>query len=246
VTASSGEINTATTPHFQVYGSASQGTIDLVADLAEQQIKLARTVVRAPSGDEFFHGKATIFVWPRRYDYSEFTRMVEQIGVPSDWQSHWRFDGIDAYVSLIAGEEDEEEQLETRLAGPLVSLAVATRGDVPRWFAEGVGTATANRQGGSRDRDAKRKAEAEMAAAVAAAPNAKAFLDNKLTPEQTDHIGTAIATTAMDRVRRRNFDALIRNLDSGQGFEEAFLQAYRVTPDAFVEAWFDWVGAGSQ
>ena len=108
----------------------------MVAELAEAQMKMVKTVVSAAEGEDFFRGRATLFVLPKRYDYSEFAKMVEGRGVPSDWTSHWRFDGIDAYVSLVATERDETDAIADRLTAPLTSLAVATRGlDVPRWLA---------------------------------------------------------------------------------------------------------------
>lgn len=230
------------TEHFFVTGTASQGTIDLVAELAEQQMKTVKTVVRAPSGEAFYRGRTTIFVFPKRYDYSEFAKMVEARGIPTSWESHWSFDGIDSYVSMVASEQDEEENVASRLTAPLVSLAVASRGnDVPRWLAEGVGTATAAKLGGSRDRDQRRQAEQEMREALSVAANAKEFLGGKLSPEQTDRVGAAIASSMLDRSQRRNFDLLLRNLDAGQPFEQAFMASFRMKPEAFVQSWFRWL-----
>ncbi len=238
VTASSGKIATYSSDHFLVAGPVSGQALKWVAELAEDQMKTVRSVIKSKSGESFYRGKATIFVFPKRYDYSEFAKMVEGRSVPTDWTSHWKYDGIDAYVSLVRGDREEEDVVELRLAAPLVSLAVATRGrDVPRWFAEGTGVATAHRLAGSRDRDARRKQGAEIAAAIASLENAKQFLEEKLSPEQTDRIGAALAATLLDRPLRRGFDSMVRLLDEGQSFERAFQQAYRATPQQFVEAW---------
>ena len=238
VTASSGEIASYPSDHFLVTGPVSSQTLKWVAELAEDQMKTVRSVIKSKSGESFYRGKATIFVFPKRYDYSEFARMVESRSIPTDWTSHWKYDGIDAYVSLVCGDREEEEMVESRLAAPLVSLAVATRGrDVPRWFAEGTGVATAHRLAGSRDRDARRKQEAGILAAIASLENAKQFLEGKLAPKQTDRIGAALSATLLDRSLRRGFDSMVRLLEEGQSFEEAFQQAYRVTPQRFVEAW---------
>lgn len=245
VTTSGGDLASKTTEHFNVVGTASKGTIELVAELAEEQIKTVKTVVSGPSGESFYRGRATIFVFPRRYDYSEFAKMVESRGVPSDWQSHWKFDGIDAYIALVATERDEEEQIEARLLSPTVSLAVATTGgDVPRWLAEGVGVVTANRKGGDRDRGARQKIESETSEAVAAMKNAKEFLEQKLTPEQSDRVGAAIANTMLDRTHRRGFDALLRHLREGKPFDRAFVEAFNAPPEAFVETWLKWARGG--
>ena len=118
------------TDHFHVIGTSSQATIDLVAEQAESQMKMVKTLTKngAGSGDEFFHGKATIFVLPKRYEYSEFAKMVEGRAVPSQWMSHWKFDGVDAYAAVVATDRNEDDAIASRLTSPLISLAVATRG----------------------------------------------------------------------------------------------------------------------
>ena len=244
-TSSGGQVSTHQSEHFFVIGSASQSTIELVAELAEKQIKTVKTVVNGASGEAFFKGRATLFVMPRRYDYGEFSKMVEGRSLPADWTSHWKFDGIDAYVSLVATDRDDEDMIRSRLTGALVSLAVSTRGgDVPRWLAEGVGVATANRQTESRDRDARKKAESETYEAVTAVKNAKQFLDGKTTPEHADRIGAAIATSMLDRTHRRSFDSMLRSLTEGKPFNQAFLGAFRSTPQDFVQTWLQWARGG--
>ncbi len=234
-------INNVATDHFRVVGTASKGTVELVAQQAEAQMKVVKGLVKGGEADEYFHGKATIFVLPRRYDYSEFAKMVESRSVPSGWSSHWKFDGIDGYVAVVATESDEDEEISARLLSPLVSLAVTTRGgEVPRWFAEGVGAAMAARKGGERDRDAKMKYEAETSEAIAAMSDAKSFLTGKLSPVQSDRIGAALAESMLDRSRRKSFDTCLRLLAEGQAFDAAFAQAFRYPVDVYVDNWLKW------
>jgi hypothetical protein len=240
-----GDVQTRTTEHFLVTGPVAQATLELVADQAEEQMKLAKTVVRGEPGEAYFHGRATIFVMPRRYDYSELAKMVEQRTIPADWSSHWRFDGVDAYIAMVAGDSENEDQIADRLGSPIVALAVATRGQgVPRWLAEGVGTSVASRRSATRDRAAKMRLEAELSVALAAMDNAKKFLDGKMTAEQTDRIGAAIATTMLDRSYRRGFDALLRNLADGVPFDRSFEQSLGVPVEAFVSSWLGYARGG--
>jgi hypothetical protein len=239
------DIQSKTTDHFLVIGATSNRAIDLVAQLAEAQMKTVKTVVSGDEAENLFHGRATVLVWPRRYDYSEFAKMVEGRSLPSSWESHWKFDGIDAYISVVATERDHPNEIADRLLAPTVSLAVATRGgDVPRWFAEGIGVATASRRENSRDREARRRAETEIWQALAAMASAKSFLKGELSPQQTDRIGAAIAASLLDRTHRRNFDALLRNLAGGKPFEQAFTEAFGAAPAEFVQSWMRWARGG--
>ncbi len=246
VTASSGKLAKVQTDHFLLAGPVSEGTLELVGRLAESQMKTARTVVKGGSGEAFFKGRASIFVFPKRYEYSEFAKMVESRSVPSDWTSHWSFDGIDAYVSMVCSEQEEDEDaIAARLASPLVSLAVATRRrGIPRWFAEGAGLASSTNAGTSRDRNAVRQKQADLSEAFATMENAKQFLDGKLSPEHTDLIGGMIVSTMLDRTHRRSFDTLMRLLGDGQGFEQSFVASFGVRPEDFVKNWTTWVRGG--
>ena len=246
VTASSGKLAKVQTDHFLLAGPVSEGTLELVGRLAESQMKTARTVVKGGSGEAFFKGRASIFVFPKRYEYSEFAKMVESRSVPSNWTSHWSFDGIDAYVSMVCSEQEEDEDaIAARLASPLVSLAVATRRrGIPRWFAEGAGLASSTNAGASRDRNAVRKKQADLSEAFATMENAKQFLDGKLSPEHTDLIGGMIVSTMLDRTHRRSFDTLMRLLGDGQGFEQSFVASFGVRPEDFVKNWTTWVRGG--
>ncbi len=226
------------TDHFRVVGSGSQQTLELVGRAAEKHLKVAKSVARPASStaaEDYFHGRVTIFVLPRRYDYSEFAKMVEQRSVPNDWSAHWQYDGIDAYAATVASETEDEEAIESRLLSPIVSLAVASRGsDVPRWFAEGIGSATAMQQN-AKSRGEKEKLRVLAGEAVSAVKNAKAFLDNKLTPEQADSFGTALAMSMLDRSRRKMLDATIRLLDGGKSFNDAFVGGFGVTPTIYID-----------
>ena len=245
VTASSGDVAKVQTEHFLVSGPVSEATLELVGRLAESQMKTVRTVVKGGSGEEFFKGRASIFVFPKRYEYSEFAKMVEQRSVPNDWTSHWSFDGIDAYISMVCSEQEEDEDaIAARLSSPVVALAVATRRrGIPRWFSEGAGLAASNQGAATKDRDAIRQQQADLSAALATMQNAKQFLDGKLSPEHTDLIGGMIVSTMMGS-QRRNFDSLIRLLGNGQPFEQSFVASFGARPEDFVKYWITMVRGG--
>ena len=121
------------------------------------------------------------------------------------------------------------------LLAPVVSLAVATRGsDVPRWFAEGMGTAKSMQQK-AKSRAEQEKLRALAAEAASSVKNAKAFLDNKLTPEQADSFGTAIAMSMLGRNRKKPLDATFRGLADGKSFDNAFIGGFGVNPTVYID-----------
>ena len=234
-------IESKETEHFQVTGAASKATIELVARLAEEQIKTAAALVSAEVGQDLFAGKATVFVFTKRYDYSEFAKMTEGRNLPNGWTSHWSFDGIHAYIAVVASERDDEEEVQNRLVSPIYSVAVATRGgDLPRWFAEGVGVAAANNRQ-KLTRSERNERTAGLLSAVGQTNDAKQFLEGKLPPEVSDQVGTAIASSLIAKKQRKRFSSMMRRLKDGESFEQAFANQFGKPPALYIQQWLAYV-----
>lgn len=236
--------------HFAVWGEASPDLLRTIADQAEAA--LAKTSVVIPSNqlaptqsgqtaDTFFNGLASIYVLPRRYDYSEFAKMVEGRSIPTDWQSHWKFDGIQAYVAVVASNRDEDAEIAARLAAPVASLAVASRSiTVPRWFADGLGQVAAS-SNVKQDRSERTAAQAELVMAIGSLQSGKDFIGGKLPPERADLISAAVCQSLLERENRRGFDSIMRLLAEGKPFDVAFATAMKTTPVAYFDGWLKWV-----
>lgn len=231
--------------HFAVWGEGSPDQLQMVAEQAEAA--LAETSMVLPAGqlkqspEVFFNGLASIYVLPRRYDYSEFAKMVEGRSVPPTWQSHWKFDGIQSYVAVVASDRDEDADIAERLASPVASLAVASRSmTVPRWFAEGMGRVVASSET-KPDRSARERIQSELIAAIGSMKSGKDFIGGKLPPERSDLIATAVCQSFLTREKRRGFDTIMRNLADGKPFDSGFVVGMGVTPVAYFDAWIQWV-----
>jgi len=223
---------------FFVIGDVGEATAKAVVDAAKRALGKIKQTVDASA----IRGNITIYVMPKRYNYSEFAQMAERRSLPSDWQSHWRYNGVDAYIAMIASSSDSDNLLEAKIAGPLASLAVATRGtDVPRWFAEGVGRAVTAKLY-AREYPAVETWNSGVVPAAAAMKDGDQLVKNSLAPEQADLIGYGIAAAIL-KGQRRQYDTLLKNLEKGK-FEQAFTAALGASPTAYADRWKSYPAAG--
>ena len=82
----------------------------------------------------------TVFLFKRRYDYSEFGKMVERRELPRGFKGHWGYTTIDGYAAILVGRNDSPETVSPTLAQQIAAVAMASAGtDVPKWFSDGVG-----------------------------------------------------------------------------------------------------------
>ncbi|MEL7265310.1 MAG: c-type cytochrome domain-containing protein, partial [Planctomycetota bacterium] len=235
VGASRNNVASTESENFFVLGSVNQSTLDQVAEVAETTLERVRTVIRSP-GEPYFRGRATIFVFPKRYEYSEFAKMVEGRGIPSDWRSHWRYDGVDANIPIVIGQRDDPSTIQDSLLAPLASLALASRGDVPDWFADGVGRAAAAKLGG-RDFSLAKQWNDSAPAAMAKMKKPDDLTTGKLAAQDTQLVAYAFGTALIDRRRSKQFDALVKNLHKEMPFDAAFQSAFRSPVEMVVGAW---------
>lgn len=232
------------TENFFVVGSVGKNTLQAVADQAEAALKDAKSMVARPEkrGESIFKGRATIFALPRRYDYSEFGRMIEGRSLPTSWTEHWRHDGLDAYVAIVVTPNDQDEQIKARLVGPLTSLLIADLGEVPHWISEGVGRAATEKFGG-RDNETVMRWKDQLPAALAAFKNPDQLLKGQLPPDQADVLSFEIGKYIVNGPYKGKFDKMIRQLAAGDSFNVAFLGAYGGEPKDLLTAFGRWYSA---
>ena len=218
------------TDRFLVIGDAGEGTMQAVSASAAKAWSEIGPWVKLDT----VRGRISIFVLSKRYDYSEFSKMVEKRSIPGDWQSHWSYDGIDAYVALVASSADDDDAIKAKLVGPLASLAIATRsGGVPRWFSEGVGRATAAKLVG-RELSTLDAWNRDLPSAVSAMKDGTQLVKSELPPEQSDLIAYGVVTAMLSRNQRRQYDTLLREMPGASSFDAAFEQSFGVAPADYV------------
>lgn len=223
-----------------VMGNLRDDEIARVANAAKIALDKAAAALPGAKKDGAstpFKGKITIFAFMRRYDYAEFSKMVERREIPPSWTAHWQTDGVDAYIALTTQPGEDVKQLSARLLAPMASLLIAGRGDSPRWFREGLGRVAATRNGG-RDFEMGKLWDAELPQAIAIVKSPSELIEGKLPPEQADLIGYGIGKTLFQRRGYKQLDNLLQELEKGTPFEDAFSASFQVPLENFVNAWF--------
>ncbi len=238
-----GNASESSNEQFTVVGNVRPDEAERIVAAATIAFEKASGGLPGGRGDDkknqepLFKGKITIFAFSRRYDYAEFSKMVEKREIPQSWNVHWHHDRVDAYVSLTLGPNEDVKQLSSRLLPPIASLLIAEKGDAPRWFQEGLGRMIASRTGG-RDFELDSYWDSLLPQAVLVVKNPKEVVEGKLPPEQADLIGYGLAKSLLDRRYIRQTELLLQSLQAGGGFDEAFATSFGVPVETFVASCF--------
>jgi hypothetical protein len=158
--------------------------------------------------------------------------MVEKRELPREWRGHWKFDSLDAYGAVVVPRNDEYS-LEGIIAQQAAGVYIASLGDSPQWFREGVARVAASRLTPD---DPRIKAwEISAREAIHAMSQPDDFMQGKLPPEAAAIASYSYLKFLMGRAKQ--FDALLNGLRRGAKFEDAFAAAYRGTPQQGTAAW---------
>ncbi len=223
-----------TTEYFTVLGNLGPKTLEELAQQAEKTAGRVATLLKVPGGQLKVKGKIVLFALNSRYHYSEFGRMVEERQVPSHWRGHWKFDTVDAYGVLTVTRSNEYDN--QALLGQVAAGAyVASLGDVPRWFAEGMARAAAARLA---PRDPRVLAwDAQTSGILATLAQPDGFLTGTLSAEDADLCAYRFVNFLLARDARRA-TYLLRSLAEGAKFDEAFSRIYGATPNQMAVLWY--------
>jgi hypothetical protein len=212
---------TAETKNFFLIGNVSQAEIDEAAQVAEAQAAAIGKLLRAPADQPLIKGRMVLFLFPTRYEYSEFGRMAEDRDLPAEWRGHWKFDTVDAYGVFVVPSEGGEYSLPGIIAQQVAAVYMASLpGGVPAWFSEGFGRASAARADGQSTRV---RSWNERLNELLADGRAAGFINHKLGPQDDD---IAAYGFVRDLISSNKFSSLIAALRGGEEFEAAFTRIF--------------------
>ncbi len=223
---------TAETKNFYLIGNVSQATIDEAAEAAEAQATALMKLLRLPADQPLVKGRITLFLFPTRYEYSEFGRMAEERDLPSEWRGHWKYDVVDAYGVFVAPESGGDYSMAGIVAQQVAAVyAASLSADVPWWFSSGLGRAISARVDGKSPRVHRWNTRLEE---LFAGGKMAGFLDHKLPAEDGEIAAYGFVKDLL--ASSNKFESLVVALRGGEEFEPAFTRVYGV-PQKVVETW---------
>lgn len=221
------------TKNFLLVGNVGDETLRKLGEQAESLVHKVAAAFKKSGDDPLIKGRFTLFVFNRRYDYSEFGQMVEKRELPKSWQGHWRYNTVDAYGALVLPGPNEEKEVETKIGQLLASTYVASLGNVPTWFSDGSGRNIAARLYPKDPEIVQWEQQLESVLAVSKEPDD--FLTGKLPPDRAEVAAYHFARHLMRDSRR--YQKLLGGLASGGTFDTTFASVYGGSPKDLALRW---------
>lgn len=223
----------AETENFLLLGNIGQSRLTEFAAKVEEVVPKVARIFKSPANKPLLKGRLTLFVFGKRYDYSEFGQMVERREVPEGYLGHFRYNVVDAYGAVLVPEDDKQYSL-TALAGQqLAGAYLESQGSSPAWFSQGVSWAVGAKVD-AKDPVVKQRSEA-VPEILSRSQKADDFLTGALPPADSAILNASFAEYLMSN--SRGFGGLLNALRRGTPFDQAFQQAYRGTPAQLAGPW---------
>jgi len=223
----------AETENFLIYGTLGPNTLAQTGELAEKQLSKLRRFLRPPAGQPFIKGKMTIYVFDKRYDYSEIGAMIERREIPPQWKGHWRYTYTDAYGCALVPGASDDYSLPVLLAQQIAGIHVSSQGRIPRWFAEGSARAIAGKLDPKDSR--VRGWDQRIPEILAEAGRPDAFISGALPPEETEVLSYGFLKFLMSKASQ--YHAVLAGVRSGMTFDQAFAKSFGGQPSQLAAAW---------
>ena len=218
------------TDNFLLLGTGSEARLAEIGDQAESLAGRMASVLKSPDGDPFAKGNTALFVVDKRYDFSEFGKMVQRRQFPRSISSSWNVLGADAYVVLLAPFSSEESSYEVTLARDLAAIHVSGwNPTIPRWFADGMAYWTVAKM--FKRNKALANLDQSALQAVSQMDKPDDFVSGKISTDQAALVGYQFVSSLQSN--SRSFKGLLNALRKQKGFDQAFKQSYGISPKEF-------------
>jgi hypothetical protein len=220
--------------NFVLLGNVGESELGRVRDIAEAQLPKVARMLKGPTSGPLVKGRITLFVFKRRYDYSELGQMVEKREIPPNYFGHWRYNILDAYAGLVPPQGTEyslSALVAEQIAGTYLD-SLSKEGKLPAWFSQGSAWAVASVID---PKDARIKQwEEGIAGGIAQSSKPVDFLEGKLAPGETAALNYSFCKFLKDS---KGYPALLAGLRDKKEFDQAFKEAFGGDPKQVAVPW---------
>jgi mono/diheme cytochrome c family protein len=221
------------TKNLIIVSSLPPALFDEMAVVAEEQAAAVAKQFHVPADQPLVKGRVTLFVFPTRYYFSEFGRMVENHKVSADSRGSWKFDVINAYAAVVSPGDGADYSLPGIVGQELASVYVASlAGKPPEWFSEGSGRVIASRLD---PKAARVRQWNDRIKQLAGGGKLDTFISRGLSPDDTDVAAYSFVKELM--ASGGKYSSLILALRNGDEFAPAFAKAYGNSAQAMAVVW---------
>ncbi len=221
-------------PNFHLVGTPTDEGLELISKAAESLVPEIQRVLNTKSRDRFIHGNGTIFVLNRRYDFSEFGKMVQKREFPRVLRAYWDHNTTVAYSVTLRSPETPMEDYRVLLARTLASAHVADlESSIPRWFSDGMGFVAAAKLFGKNGQ--VRDWEQDAIGAAKSMNRPDDFIKGRLDEDKAGLVSYLFVSHLQSD--RRRFKKLMQSILGGKNFDESFASIYGSTPEKFFDGY---------
>ena len=217
--------------NFFVTGSTNESRLTDVSRLCEKLTPKIARALRASTKQPLVKGNISVFVFDKRYDFSEFGKMIEQRDFPKEISGHWGYTTVDAYATVLMTRNQTAEDVQASLAHQIASLYLANlTPDMPRWFSDGLGLWTAKKILPKEESMKTLDSRAEAAAASMVKPDD--FVQNRMPSDRA----ALVSYLFIKKLRSKSsaYSKLMKLLGESQSFDKSFLTVYGKTPSQML------------
>lgn len=209
--------------NFHVFSASDEARVSEISQRLEKMTTKLAAFLKANASPPLIKGNTSVFVFDKRYDFSEFGKMVSRQELAKEQTSHWDFTVTDSFASVLLTKNQTAEDAELDLAQQVAAIYIASLAtDVPRWFADGTGYWAASKYLSKREQVGTWETAALEAAASVKSP--ADFLEGRLTQREAGLVGFQVVKAL--KKKSRAFDQLIARMQQGESFEKSFEEAY--------------------
>jgi hypothetical protein len=217
--------------NFLIVGAATESRLAKVSELVESLVPKISKTLRIDKSRPLVKGNISVFVFDKRYDFSEFGKMIEELDFPKQISGYWAFDTVNAYTAILAHRNRSVDELTIQLTRQIVALHTASlTTDVPRWFADGLGYWTAKKIFPRDDQTRDWDSSAQAAAATMKQPDD--FMQSKMPADQAALVGYLFVKELKSDSSK--FNRLMNSLRDGETFDSSFSMAFGISANEMI------------